>query len=88
MEDEIIRTEVDEKTKQKKIILDMDKLKEELDKGELFFCEDIKKGLKVELHSRIISIQELTSLGLGTFSWLEGDKKLIENKKQKNSMIG
>lgn len=42
----------------------------EQDKSEIFFCEDLATGKKLELHSRVLDVIKLTTLGMKTFNKL------------------
>jgi len=47
--------------------------------NEVFFMEDLHKGLKIELHSRRFSAEQLANLGIASFNFLESKRQL--NKK-------
>lgn len=80
---EILSTKIEPDGTQK-LILDLDLLKQELrdeNSKEIFFIEDQKEGIRIELHSDK-SIDELSSLGIGLFNFVK-ESRTQQNKTSK-----
>jgi len=81
--DELIREEIDEETGTKKIILDMDLLKEQLGRRRVISVEDSNLGIKIDLLSDKETPKQLMSLALNSF-----DKILLKRKSKSSGYIG